>query len=138
MAPTNSGMPCTVAIVPSVPKEKFDSSFQIVSGSREEITDHYMLPSLFVGIVEPIPVGQPAQDYLEQNVNKTLIKALTALCKEKPKDPVVISAALTLTHTLSLFFSFQLWLADKLTEMNPYKPKLTQVEAPSSSQKHVR
>jgi hypothetical protein len=26
---------------------------------------------------------------LEQNVNKTLIKALTALCKEKPKDPVV-------------------------------------------------
>lgn len=41
------------------------------------------------GIVEPIPMGQPARDYLEQNVNKTLIKALTALCKEKPKDPVV-------------------------------------------------
>lgn len=43
----------------------------------------------FVGIVEPIPTGQPAKDYLEQNVNKTLIKALTALCKEKPNDPVV-------------------------------------------------
>ncbi|CAF0883090.1 unnamed protein product [Adineta steineri] len=65
-------------------------------------------------IVEPIPVGQPAKDYLEQNVNKTLMKALTALCKEKPKDPV-------------------LWLADKLMEINPYKPKLTQVHTSSSS-----
>lgn len=65
-------------------------------------------------IVEPIPTGQSAKDYLEQNVNKTLIKALTALCKEKPKDPVS-------------------WLADKLTELNPYKPKLSQVEAPSSA-----
>ncbi|CAF1129632.1 unnamed protein product [Rotaria sp. Silwood1] len=64
-------------------------------------------------IVEPIPVGQPAKDYLEQNVNKTLIKALTALCKEKPQDPV-------------------LWLADKLMEINPYKPKLSQVETKSS------
>ncbi|CAF0852420.1 unnamed protein product [Adineta steineri] len=65
-------------------------------------------------IVEPIPVGQPAKDYLEQNVNKTLMKALTALCKEKPKDPV-------------------LWLADKLMEINPYKPKLTHVHTSSSS-----
>lgn len=44
---------------------------------------------IYEGIVEPIPVGQPARDYLEQNVNKTLLKALTALSKEKPKDPVV-------------------------------------------------
>ncbi|UJR30245.1 hypothetical protein I4U23_017783 [Adineta vaga] len=65
-------------------------------------------------IVEPIPVGQPAKDYLEQNVNKTLMKALTALCKEKPKDPV-------------------LWLADKLMEINPYKPKLTQIDSSSSA-----
>ena len=41
------------------------------------------------GVVEPIPVGHSASDYLEQNVNKTLIKALTALSKEKPEDPVV-------------------------------------------------
>ncbi|CAF1050930.1 unnamed protein product [Rotaria sordida] len=60
-------------------------------------------------VVEPIPTGPPARDYLEENVNKTLIKALTALCKEKPKDPV-------------------LWLADKLMEINPYKPKLNQNE----------
>jgi nucleoside diphosphate kinase homolog 5 len=101
-----------------------------------QITTHFSL-SACAGIVEPIPVGQPAQDYLEQNVNKTLIKALTALCKEKPKDPVVIQRAPTRTITLSLF-SFQLWLADKLVEINPYKPKLTQVEAPSPSHKHVR
>ncbi len=44
---------------------------------------------MFKGIVEPIPLKQSAHDYLEQNVNKTLLKALTALCKEKPKDPVV-------------------------------------------------
>jgi hypothetical protein len=44
---------------------------------------------IYQGVVEPIPIGQSAKDYLEQNVNKTLIKALTALCKEKPKDPVV-------------------------------------------------
>ena len=43
-----------------------------------------------IGVVEPIPIGQSAHEYLEQNVNKTLLKALTALCKEKPKDPVVI------------------------------------------------
>ncbi|CAF0999287.1 unnamed protein product [Rotaria magnacalcarata] len=66
-------------------------------------------------VVEPIPTGPPATDYLEQNVNKTLIKALTALCKEKPKDPVV-------------------WLADKLIEINPYKPKLSHtVTAPSTN-----
>jgi len=44
---------------------------------------------IYKGIVEPIPIGSSANDYLEQNVNKTLIKALTALCKEKPKDPIV-------------------------------------------------
>jgi hypothetical protein len=27
----------------------------------------------------------------------------------------------------------QLWLADKLMEINPYKPKLSQVEEPSNA-----
>lgn len=74
-------------------------------------------------------MGQSAKDYLEQNVNKTLIKALTALCKEKPEDPVV-SFSLSLKFILSRCFSLQLWLANKLMETNPYKPKLTQVEEP--------
>ncbi|CAF2009716.1 unnamed protein product [Rotaria magnacalcarata] len=89
-------------------KNAVHGSDSVVSAEREI---RFFFPNC---IVEPIPVGQPAKDYLEQNVNRTLIKALTALCKEKPKDPVI-------------------WLADKLMEMNPYKPKLSQVEVPLSS-----
>ena len=40
-------------------------------------------------VVEPIPVGQAAKDYLAKAVNPTLLKGLTQLCKEKPRDPVV-------------------------------------------------
>ncbi|CAF1134033.1 unnamed protein product [Adineta ricciae] len=84
-----------------------------VHGSDSEVSAEREIRFFFPNcIVEPIPMGQPAKDYLEQNVNKTLMKALTALCKEKPKDPV-------------------LWLADKLMEINPYKPKLTQVHSSS-------
>ncbi|CAF1346056.1 unnamed protein product [Rotaria magnacalcarata] len=89
-------------------KNAVHGSDSVVSAEREI---RFFFPNC---IVEPIPVGQPAKDYLEQNVNRTLIKALTALCKEKPKDPVI-------------------WLADKLMEMNPYKPKLSQIEVPLSS-----
>ncbi len=81
----NKRMQSMVVIVQSVLNVKYDFSFQIVSGKI--IVNKYLL--FYKGIVEPIPIGQPAKDYLEQNVNKTLIKALTALCKEKPKDPVV-------------------------------------------------
>ncbi|CAF1346040.1 unnamed protein product [Rotaria magnacalcarata] len=88
-------------------KNAVHGSDSVVSAEREI---RFFFPNC---IVEPIPVGQPAKDYLEQNVNRTLIKALTALCKEKPKDPI--------------------WLADKLMEMNPYKPKLSQIEVPLSS-----
>ena len=41
------------------------------------------------GVVEPIPVGQVARDYLAKAVNPTLLKGLTELCKQKPQDPVV-------------------------------------------------
>lgn len=40
-------------------------------------------------IVAPIPVRLAAKDYLVRNVNPTLLKGLTELCKQKPKDPVV-------------------------------------------------
>ena len=42
-----------------------------------------------LGVVEPVPVGQAARDYLAHAVNPTLLKGLTELCKQKPKDPVV-------------------------------------------------
>ena len=88
MALMNKKMPCMVAMVQLVPKEKFDFSFRIVS-EKINLDEYYHGSWIHIGIVEPMPVGQPASDYLEQNVNKTLLKALTALCKEKPKDPVV-------------------------------------------------
>lgn len=56
-------------------------------------------------ISEPIPAGQRARDYLNLHVNPTLLAGLTALCKEKPADPMT-------------------WLADWLMEHNPNKPRL--------------
>ena len=46
-----------------------------------------------------------ATDYLEKNVNPTLILGLTALCKAKPADPMR-------------------WLAKWLEENNPNKPRV--------------
>lgn len=40
-------------------------------------------------IVEPIPVGQAAKDYLNLYVTPTLLEGLTELCKQKPADPFV-------------------------------------------------
>ncbi|CAH8643931.1 unnamed protein product [Heterobilharzia americana] len=57
-------------------------------------------------VVEPIPVRLAAKDYLARNVNPTLLRGLTELCKQKPKDPV-------------------LWLADWLLENNPNRPRLS-------------
>ncbi|KAK4476098.1 hypothetical protein MN116_001320 [Schistosoma mekongi] len=56
-------------------------------------------------VVLQIPVRLAVKDYLARNVNPTLLKGLTELCKEKPKDPV-------------------LWLSDWLLKNNPNKPHL--------------
>jgi hypothetical protein len=40
-------------------------------------------------IVEPIPIGQAAKDYLNLYVTPTLLEGLTELCKQKPADPFV-------------------------------------------------
>ena len=85
----NKKMLFTEATVQSVLNEKFDSFFQIVRHQLNFILREFQSFRFVLGVVEPIPVGQPAKDYLDSNVNPTLIKALTALCKEKPKDPVV-------------------------------------------------
>ena len=44
------------------------------------------------GIVEPISTEQAVKDYLSKEVNPTLLKGLTELCKMKPGDPVVSRA----------------------------------------------
>ncbi|XP_041079552.1 nucleoside diphosphate kinase homolog 5 [Polyodon spathula] len=60
----------------------------------------FMFPD---AIIEPIPVGQSAKDYLGRFVNPTLLAGLTELCKKKPSDPFT-------------------WLADWLIDHNPNKP----------------
>ncbi|XP_047412613.1 nucleoside diphosphate kinase homolog 5 [Sciurus carolinensis] len=62
----------------------------------------FMFPKV---IVEPIPIGQAAKDYLNLYVTPTLLEGLTELCKHKPTDPFI-------------------WLADWLLQNNPNKPKL--------------
>ncbi|XP_029439376.1 nucleoside diphosphate kinase homolog 5 [Rhinatrema bivittatum] len=56
-------------------------------------------------IIEPIPAGQAAKDFLAIFVIPTLLVGLTELCKLKPADPVT-------------------WLADWLIDHNPNKPKV--------------
>ncbi|EHH26824.1 nucleoside diphosphate kinase homolog 5 [Macaca nemestrina] len=63
---------------------------------------HFMFPEV---IVEPIPIGQAAKDYLNLHIMPTLLEGLTELCKQKPADPLI-------------------WLADWLLKNNPNKPKL--------------
>ncbi|XP_071957936.1 nucleoside diphosphate kinase homolog 5-like [Antedon mediterranea] len=67
-------------------------------GAEREI--RFMFPE---SIVEPIPTGQAAKDYLAKLVNPTLLKGLTSLCKQKPEEPIT-------------------WLADWLIANNPNKP----------------
>ncbi|XP_033110041.1 nucleoside diphosphate kinase homolog 5-like isoform X2 [Anneissia japonica] len=67
-------------------------------GAEREI--RFMFPE---SIVEPIPSGQAAKDYLAKLVNPTLLRGLTNLCKQKPGDPIT-------------------WLADWLIQNNPNKP----------------
>ncbi|KAL4631320.1 hypothetical protein GN956_G14984 [Arapaima gigas] len=56
-------------------------------------------------VIEPIPVGKAATDYLNRFINPTLLCGLTKLCKTKPADPIT-------------------WLADWLIDNNPNKPKI--------------
>jgi len=59
--------------------------------------------------VEPLPDDRTTREYLEQKVNPTLVRGLTALCKAKPDAPVS-------------------WLADWLLENNPATPNVLEPE----------
>ncbi|VEL16873.1 unnamed protein product [Protopolystoma xenopodis] len=72
------------------------------SSAEREI--RYFFPDT---IIEPIPIRFAAKDYLARNVNPTLLKGLTEVCKNKPKDPI-------------------LWLADWLMENNPNRPHINE------------
>lgn len=42
-----------------------------------------------IAIIEPLLSDSEAKNYMTCNVNPTLLKGLTALCKRKPADPLV-------------------------------------------------
>jgi len=85
-----------------------DEQCNAVHGSDSEPSAEREIRFFFSrSIIEPIPFGQSAKDYLESKLNPTLLKALTQLCKEKPIDPLT-------------------WLADHLLANNPYKPLVKQ------------
>ncbi|KAM7042730.1 nucleoside diphosphate kinase homolog 5 isoform 2-T2 [Acridotheres tristis] len=54
-----------------------------ISSAEKEI--RFIFPE---AILEPVPTGQRARDYLNLYVKPTLLAGLTALCKEKPADPM--------------------------------------------------
>nr|XP_025036972.1 nucleoside diphosphate kinase homolog 5 isoform X3 [Pelodiscus sinensis] len=70
------------------------------SSAEREI--RFMFPEV---IIEPIPVGQAAKDYLNLYVNPTLLAGLTELCKQKPADPLFQICSLPIFLS---FFSFHL------------------------------
>ncbi|XP_027007757.1 nucleoside diphosphate kinase homolog 5 [Tachysurus fulvidraco] len=64
----------------------------------------FMFPN---SVIEPIPLGEAATDYLSRCINPTLLTGLTELCKTKPADPFT-------------------WLADWLIQNNPNKPQISE------------
>ena len=83
-----------------------DSQKNAVHGSDSQASAEREIRFFFNhSIVEPIPQGQSARDFVNSQINPTLLAGLTQLCKEKPIDPVI-------------------WLADWLLSNNPNKPKI--------------
>ncbi|XP_017547433.1 nucleoside diphosphate kinase homolog 5 [Pygocentrus nattereri] len=68
----------------------------------------FMFPN---SVIEPIPMGEAAKDYLSRFITPTLLLGLTELCRTKPADPLI-------------------WLADWLMTNNPNKPKVNVQDAP--------
>ncbi|XP_066505898.1 nucleoside diphosphate kinase homolog 5 isoform X2 [Hoplias malabaricus] len=46
----------------------------------------FMFPN---SLIEPVPMGEAANDYLNRYINPTLLIGLTELCKSKPADPFI-------------------------------------------------
>lgn len=81
-----------------------DEQCNAVHGSDSESSAEREIRFFFGrSVIEPVPNGQAAKDYLENKLNPTLLKGLASLCKEKPEDPLS-------------------YLADWLLANNPYKP----------------
>lgn len=44
---------------------------------------------LSVALIEPVPSKEEVKEYLNKNVNSTLLRGLTEVCKHKPFNPCV-------------------------------------------------
>lgn len=55
-----------------------------------DINNSYLFIHIcLLAVLEPIPKGEAATDYLSRYINPTLLTGLTELCKTKPADPLV-------------------------------------------------
>lgn len=66
----------------------------------------FMFPNT---LIEPVPSKEEVKEYLNKNVNPTLLRGLTEVCKHKPFNPCV-------------------WLADWLIKNNPNEPQVKETE----------
>ena len=71
--------------------------------SKVQSDIHLLFPDV---VLEPIEVGVGVRDYLSENVMRTVIEGLTALCKAKPGSPIG-------------------WLGQWLIDNNPSAPTVT-------------
>ncbi|XP_046706235.1 nucleoside diphosphate kinase homolog 5 isoform X2 [Silurus meridionalis] len=78
-----------------------------VHGSETSSAAEREIRFMFSSIIEPIPRGEAATDYLNRCINPTLLTGLTELCKTKPADPFT-------------------WLAEYLIQNNPNKPQISE------------
>ena len=51
-----------------------------------------------LAVLDPLPNGQDAKDYLARSVNPTLQRGLAELCRQKPAEPIVSIVSLYFLH----------------------------------------
>eukprot|EP01147_Barroeca_monosierra_P001696 gene1696-4820_t len=106
IGPTNAEKAREIA--PNSLRAKYgrDATYNALHGSDSLLSAMREIKFFFPSICVASPSEKTSsREYLEKNVNPTLILGLTALCKNKPADPMR-------------------WLADWLDENNPNKPKI--------------
>ncbi|EMP41633.1 Nucleoside diphosphate kinase like protein 5 [Chelonia mydas] len=87
------------------------------SSAEREI--QFMFPEV---IIEPIPVGQAAKDYLNLYVNPTLLAGLTELCKQKPADPLVCTLSYKILPLYYVCFMVMFMAPDNISRKAALPP----------------
>jgi len=108
MGPTNSEKPREEA--PNSIRAKFgiDNTQNATHGSDSPTSAARELKFFFPKLIlDPVPEGAAAREFIQSNLSPTLVKGLAALCKEKPTAGKMEAIS---------------WLADWLSANNPNKP----------------